>query len=332
MRRAAGPLRAAALALLLLPAVAHAEPFDARYRVQRADWSRSARATSPLSFELFSDAACTQSAHSASVTAGDTALSVMTLKEVAVKQAPKPPQILELRALLDVPPLPAPLYLRVTGDPITPDPRACQLQIAGFTGQAGATGAQGTAGAAGAIGAPGIAGPAGSAGATGDTGPQGPVGPAGATGEFHAAGTGLALSGGALGVDPDAAQLRVVGACAEGSVVRSVKPDGSVVCALVEDVRLTGSALSQESASLPGNCMTGQVLLTADIVATPPGTVRADGRVLDIATNATLFALLGNKYGGDGVTNFALPHLTEIGPRGTTYVICTHGVTPGAPD
>ena len=333
--RSAGSLRIVALAILAGAAAsaAHADPFDARYRIQRSDWSRTARAASPLSFELFSDASCTQSVHAASVTAGAATVSVVALKPVAVKKAPKPPQTLELHATLDVPPLPAPLYLRVTGDPITADPGTCQLQIAGFTGETGPTGSQGAAGAAGAIGAQGAAGPAGTTGATGDTGPQGPTGPPGATGEFHAAGTGLALAGGTMSVDPGSGQLRIVGACAAGSVVRSVNPDGSVVCALVEDARFDESELSQER-PLQGNalCTLGQIKLTADTVATLPGTVRADGRLLDVATNATLFDLIKATHGGDGVTTFALPAPPELGPRGTAYVICTNGFAPGPSD
>ncbi|THU38340.1 phage tail protein [Niastella caeni] len=34
-----------------------------------------------------------------------------------------------------------------------------------------------------------------------------------------------------------------------------------------------------------------------------------DGQILSIAQNQTLFSLLGNKYGGDGITTFRLPDL-----------------------
>ena len=115
--------------------------------------------------------------------------------------------------------------------------------------------------------------------------------------------------------------------------MRTVNADGSVVCALVEDARFDESDLSQErppQAFVP--CTLGQIKLTADTVATLPGTVRADGRLLDVATNAALFGLLGDHYGGDGVTTFALPDLSELGPRGTAYVICTNGFTPGPSD
>lgn len=42
---------------------------------------------------------------------------------------------------------------------------------------------------------------------------------------------------------------------------------------------------------------------------TPNGWADADGAVLDIVTHVDLFNLIGTTYGGDGVTNFALPDL-----------------------
>lgn len=41
----------------------------------------------------------------------------------------------------------------------------------------------------------------------------------------------------------------------------------------------------------------------------PRGWAFCDGRLLPVANNTALFALLGNRYGGDGQTNFALPDL-----------------------
>jgi microcystin-dependent protein len=42
----------------------------------------------------------------------------------------------------------------------------------------------------------------------------------------------------------------------------------------------------------------------------PYGTLPTNGAVLPISSNAALFALLGNNYGGDGKTTFALPNIT----------------------
>lgn len=41
----------------------------------------------------------------------------------------------------------------------------------------------------------------------------------------------------------------------------------------------------------------------------PEGWARCDGQLLPISQNQSLYALLGNTYGGDGRTTFALPDL-----------------------
>jgi len=61
-------------------------------------------------------------------------------------------------------------------------------------------------------------------------------------------------------------------------------------------------------------------LFTGDYA--PAGWMIADGRLLSIADHAILFAVLGDTYGGDGVTTFALPDLrgrTIIHPDGVVY-------------
>jgi len=52
----------------------------------------------------------------------------------------------------------------------------------------------------------------------------------------------------------------------------------------------------------------GQIELFADDIV-PRGWAKCDGRLLQIATNQALFSLIGTIYGGDGVTQFALPNL-----------------------
>lgn len=47
----------------------------------------------------------------------------------------------------------------------------------------------------------------------------------------------------------------------------------------------------------------------------PTGFVPADGRLLPISSNLALFSLLGTNFGGDGISNFAVPDL-----RGATVV------------
>lgn len=55
----------------------------------------------------------------------------------------------------------------------------------------------------------------------------------------------------------------------------------------------------------------------------PEGWNICDGSTLDISSNQTLFALIGNTYGGDGVTNFKLPDL-----RGRVIVGQGTGIIP----
>jgi microcystin-dependent protein len=61
----------------------------------------------------------------------------------------------------------------------------------------------------------------------------------------------------------------------------------------------------------------------------PSGWVFCDGRLLSIADNEVLFNLIGTTYGGDGVTNFAVPDLRGRAPihQGNGYVIGQMGGT-----
>jgi|SRR5450631_1390961 microcystin-dependent protein len=48
----------------------------------------------------------------------------------------------------------------------------------------------------------------------------------------------------------------------------------------------------------------------------PAGWALCAGQILSIAENRQLFQLIGNSYGGDGVTTFALPNLRSRLPLG----------------
>lgn len=48
----------------------------------------------------------------------------------------------------------------------------------------------------------------------------------------------------------------------------------------------------------------------------PPGWMFCDGRLLAISQHTALFELLGNAYGGDGLTTFGLPDLRGRVPMG----------------
>jgi len=47
----------------------------------------------------------------------------------------------------------------------------------------------------------------------------------------------------------------------------------------------------------------------------PRGWALCDGRLLSISQNSALFSVLGTAYGGDGMTNFAVPDLRGRVPR-----------------
>lgn len=173
----------------------------------------------------------------------------------------------------------------------------------------------------------------GTDGAPGERGAQGEPGPAGAPGPAWtlASGSGLTLAGAALGTDPAVLQRRVTQPCAEGSAVRQVNADGTVVCAPLHDSRLGDPVIPDGSGGGSGDCLISQVTLFAGTFA-PRGWMVADGRLLLISQNTPLFSLLGTTYGGNGQTTFALPNLQPLAPAGVSYIICISGVFPSRPD
>lgn len=62
----------------------------------------------------------------------------------------------------------------------------------------------------------------------------------------------------------------------------------------------------------------------------PAGWVECNGSLLSIREYAALYSLLGNVYGGDGHTTFALPKL-EAPAAGMRYIVCLTGIYPNRP-
>ena len=65
----------------------------------------------------------------------------------------------------------------------------------------------------------------------------------------------------------------------------------------------------------------------------PIGWARANGALMSISENATLFNLIGTSFGGDGMTTFALPNWGPIyTANGGTLLACISlfGVYPSA--
>jgi hypothetical protein len=89
---------------------------------------------------------------------------------------------------------------------------------------------------------------------------------------------------------------------------------------------LFGTNTNRAAAGNSGaECTLGQIMLFAGVVTVG---VPCDGRLLNISQNTALFTLLGNTYGGDGRTNFALPDLRNAAPNNMTYSICDTGYFP----
>lgn len=71
----------------------------------------------------------------------------------------------------------------------------------------------------------------------------------------------------------------------------------------------------------------GQIVLLP-FSFTPKGFAVCDGRLLPIVRYVALFSLIGNKFGGDGLTTFALPDYRAVPPLGSRYFIALEGVFP----
>jgi microcystin-dependent protein len=59
-----------------------------------------------------------------------------------------------------------------------------------------------------------------------------------------------------------------------------------------------------------------QILLFGGDFA-PSGWAFCRGQLLPISQHATLFAVIGTRYGGDGTSSFALPDLRSLAPGGS---------------
>ena len=72
----------------------------------------------------------------------------------------------------------------------------------------------------------------------------------------------------------------------------------------------------------------GQVALLPFNFA-PQGWATCSGQLLPISQNVALFQLIGKTYGGNGVSNFALPDLPPRTPfQGPWYYIAIQGLVP----
>jgi microcystin-dependent protein len=61
----------------------------------------------------------------------------------------------------------------------------------------------------------------------------------------------------------------------------------------------------------------------------PMGWMLCNGTIMQIMQNQALYSLIGNRFGGNGTSTFAIPNLTNDTPAlGMNYYICIYGIYP----
>ena len=88
------------------------------------------------------------------------------------------------------------------------------------------------------------------------------------------------------------------------------------------------AALPSAHAQVSGSQFLGQMILVPYNFC-PRGWTEANGLLMAINTNQALFSLLGTTYGGNGVTNFALPDLRGRAPIHTGTLLGGGGYALG---
>jgi hypothetical protein len=138
-------LVAALIPLLLSVSSGSASAIDlpVNYLVDGKELTSLAPAGTNITFELFSDAACTASVFTTTVDIDTVSLGIEKLKLASVKGSAKPPKPVRINAVLAGVTPSSQLYLTVTGTGITPVNGACQVQVSGVPGAAGPAGPSG---------------------------------------------------------------------------------------------------------------------------------------------------------------------------------------------
>ncbi len=60
----------------------------------------------------------------------------------------------------------------------------------------------------------------------------------------------------------------------------------------------------------------------------PFGWAECNGAIMQIRQNTALYSLIGNQFGGDGRTTYALPNLSDCAPTGMKFYIAIMGLYP----
>src|SRR5262249_29255348 len=138
-----------------------------------------------------------------------------------------------------------------------------------------------------------------------------------------------------VGIAGPAVAADVFSACSKNTTNKlrasSILVNATAVCKSTETMRtwsevtLFGTNTNKAVAGNGETCTLGEIILSAGPIANG---VPANGQILMISQETALFDLLGNQFGGDGVTTFAVPDLRAAAPNGLTYSVCDLGVFP----
>ncbi|ESK57547.1 phage tail protein [Acinetobacter tjernbergiae] len=85
------------------------------------------------------------------------------------------------------------------------------------------------------------------------------------------------------------------------------------------DSRLTAAITALASAIQPFLIKTGTMELWTNSVC-PAGYLECNGNIYPISSYPNLFAVIGNTFGGDGVTTFAVPNMIDNFARGWDHI------------
>ncbi|HTR74351.1 MAG TPA: tail fiber protein [Solirubrobacterales bacterium] len=215
-------------------------------------------------------------------------------------------------------------------------------------------GPQGQAGPEGKSGSQGETGPQGPEGQKGEEGPMGPEGPKGQEGQKGQKG-----DTGATGTvdtsnfydksesdgryysktesdgryydktEGDARYLAKSGTAANSSLLGNAPPSSYVSASSFGSL---ANVINHEGTAL-ASCYLGEIVLYAGGLI-PSNLHLADGSLITLNNSTSaLFSLFGVDFGGNGVTNFALPDLRSVepkgaGPAGVGYYVCMSGTYP----
>ena len=92
--------------------------------------------------------------------------------------------------------------------------------------------------------------------------------------------------------------------------------------------QLGTNGYAKENLNFSATCMIGDLILSVNSYGGGGAAIPADGRLLPINGNTALFSTMGNKFGGDGTTDFAVPDMRPFAPAGMQYSVCVLGIFP----